>query len=121
MPGEIAFATKPQTALARIRVALAQGVPPGVVLADAGYGADMDFQEGLLALALPYVVGRYPAAQLGLATRHGPATSQATAWRTVGWREGAAGASWPRAWLRAVSAPGIATMIAANPGPSCGS
>jgi SRSO17 transposase len=47
VPGEIAFATKPQIALAQIRAALAQGVPPGVVLSDAGYGADMDFQVRL--------------------------------------------------------------------------
>jgi len=52
VPGEIAFATKPQIALAQIRAALAQGVPPGVVLADAGYGADMEFQGDLLALEL---------------------------------------------------------------------
>src|SRR3712207_6883674 len=54
---EIAFQTKPQIALTQIRAALVQGVSPGVVLADAGYGADMDFQEGLLTLGLLYVVG----------------------------------------------------------------
>ncbi len=60
VPEEIAFQTKPQIALGQIRDALAQGVPPGVVLADAGYGADMDFQEGLLALDLDYVAGILP-------------------------------------------------------------
>jgi SRSO17 transposase len=60
VPEAIAFQTKPQLALAQIRAALTQGVPPGVVLADAGYGADMDFQEGLLALDLAYVVGILP-------------------------------------------------------------
>jgi SRSO17 transposase len=150
VPGEIAFATKPQIALAQIRVALAQGVPPGVVLADAGYGADMDFQEGLLALALPYVVGTQPhssvwppgmgplpprpwsgrgrpPARLRREAGHEPVAAEslarslpATAWRTVGWREGSRGElasrfaacrvrpghrdydrreSWPELWL----------------------
>ncbi len=60
VPEEIAFQTKPQIALGQIRDALAQGVPPGVVLADAGYGADMDFQAGLLGLGLDYVAGILP-------------------------------------------------------------
>ena len=60
VPDEITFQTKPQIALEQIRAALVQGVTPGVVLADAGYGADMDFQEGLLALELAYVVGILP-------------------------------------------------------------
>jgi SRSO17 transposase len=60
VPGEIAFQTKPQIALAQIRATLVQDVSPGVVLADAGYGADMDFQDGLLALGLLYVVGIQP-------------------------------------------------------------
>ena len=54
--------TKPQIALEQIRDALAQGVPPGVVLADAGYGADMGFQAGLHGAGPAYVVG-HPAAQ----------------------------------------------------------
>src|SRR4051812_28102947 len=60
VPGAITFQTKPQIALEQIRAALVQGVTPGVVLADAGYGADMDFQEGLRALELAYVVGILP-------------------------------------------------------------
>ena len=57
MPGrrQIDFQTKPAIALDQIRQAVADGVPPGVVLADAGYGADMKFQAGLLDLALSYV------------------------------------------------------------------
>jgi SRSO17 transposase len=60
VPEAVVFQTKPQIALAQIQAALAQGVPPGVVLADAGYGADMDFQQGLLDLDLAYVVGILP-------------------------------------------------------------
>ncbi len=38
VPETPAFATKPEIALAQIRQAIGQGVPMGVVLADAGYG-----------------------------------------------------------------------------------
>jgi SRSO17 transposase len=38
VPADIAFATKPEIALAQMRQAIACGVQPGVVLADAGYG-----------------------------------------------------------------------------------
>ena len=60
IPDNIAFQTKPAIALDQIRAAQAAGVPPGVVLADAGYGADGAFRAGLSALALDYVVGVQP-------------------------------------------------------------
>ena len=41
----------------RIRAAHAAGVAPGIVLADAGYGANSDFRAGVSALNLPYVAG----------------------------------------------------------------
>src|SRR6516165_9039895 len=47
VPKEIAFQTKPQIALAQIRAALEAGVPPAPVLADAGYGTDTDFRDGV--------------------------------------------------------------------------
>ena len=47
----------PQIALDQIRAAHAEGVAPGIVLADAGYGANSDFRAGVSALNLPYVVG----------------------------------------------------------------
>jgi SRSO17 transposase len=40
VPEEVAFATKPQIALAQIGAAVAGGLPPGVVLMDPGYGHD---------------------------------------------------------------------------------
>ena len=57
VPNDIAFQTKPQIALDQIRAAHAAGIAPGVVLADAGYGGDGSFREGLSALGLAYVVG----------------------------------------------------------------
>ena len=57
VPEEVAFATKPAIALGQIGRALADGVPPGVVVADAGYGNDTDFRDGVTAAGLAYVAG----------------------------------------------------------------
>src|SRR5215210_9000654 len=57
VPEEVGFATKPAIALGQIRQALADGVPPGVVVADAGHGDDTDFRDGTTAAGLPYVAG----------------------------------------------------------------
>lgn len=46
VPKEVAFASKPQIALEQIAAALAAGVPPGVVLADAAYGYREYFAKG---------------------------------------------------------------------------
>ena len=57
VPDEIQFKTKPQIALDQFRQAIADSVPQGVVLADAGYGNDTAFRTGLSGLGLAYVVG----------------------------------------------------------------
>ena len=57
VPDDITFQTKPRIALEQIRVALQAGVAPATVLADAGYGIDTDFRDGVTALGLSYVVG----------------------------------------------------------------
>src|SRR5215831_11942495 len=57
VPEEIDFLTKPDIALLQITAALEQGVPVGVVLADAAYGNDSKFRNGLQALGLQYAVG----------------------------------------------------------------
>jgi len=56
VPPEIGFATKQQIALAQLRAALADGVPPGVVLADAGYGNSSAFRDAIAKLGLDYIV-----------------------------------------------------------------
>src|SRR5690242_1741447 len=121
VPEEVGFATKPAIALDQIRQALADGVPPGVVVTDAGYGNDTDFRDGVTAVGLPYVAGiqgstglwppgagPLPAAPRGGRGRppkrprrdpgHRPLAAgklaaglPADAWRTVAWREGTAG------------------------------
>jgi SRSO17 transposase len=118
VPEEAAFRTKPQIALAQIRRAVEQGVPAGVVLADAGYGIDTDFRTGLTALDLRYVVGVQSSTSLWppgtgplppkawsgrgrppklvrRTTEHGPISAldlakglPSAAWRRVAWREG---------------------------------
>lgn len=118
IPAEIAFQTKPQIALEQIKTAKAEAVAAGVVLADAGYGADGDFRAGLTELDLSYVVGVQPTlsvwrpgegplppkpwsgrgrppSRVGRSDDHKPIAAKALAeeldaatWRTVAWREG---------------------------------
>lgn len=57
VPEEVGFQTKPQIALEQIHQAVEEGVPSGVVVADAGYGIDSQFRAGVTALGLEYVLG----------------------------------------------------------------
>jgi len=121
VPEEIEFRTKPSIALDQIGQALAAGVPPGVVVTDAGYGSDTDFRDGVTALGLAYVAGILgttslwppgagplppaqwsgkgrPPKRLRRGPEHQPLAAErlvaglpASAWRTVTWREGTAG------------------------------
>ena len=118
VPDEIGFQTKPAIALDQVRAAKAAGVAPGVILADAGYGADGALRTGLTALGLDYVVGvmptlsvwrpgetplppgrrrahGFPSSRVGRSPDHAPISAKALAlellpeaWRTVSWREG---------------------------------
>ena len=120
VPETIGFQTKPEIALCQIKSALAEGLTPGVVVADAGYGHSSAFCDGLSALGLSFVVatlgmatvwppGMTPAVPPG--TGRGRAATRlrysgddrpveqvavvtkrlpAEAWQTVRWREGSA-------------------------------
>src|SRR6476646_4027887 len=57
VPEEVGYATTPEIALDQIRQALADGVPPGAVVTDAGHGNDTDFRDGVTALGLAHVAG----------------------------------------------------------------
>ena len=57
VPEEVEFQTKPETALGQIRTAVAANLDRGVVLADAAYGINTEFRDGLTKLDLQYVVG----------------------------------------------------------------
>jgi SRSO17 transposase len=64
VPEEDAFQTKPQIALEQIRAARDAGLPPATVLADAGYGVDTEFRDGITELGLLYVVGIHSSSSL---------------------------------------------------------
>jgi SRSO17 transposase len=57
VPEEVEFQTKPAIALDQIRAAVAANLDRGVVLADAAYGINTEFRDGLTELKLQYVVG----------------------------------------------------------------
>ena len=57
VPKEVEFQTKPDMALDQIRAAVTAQVDRGVVLADAAYGINTEFRDGLTELELQYVVG----------------------------------------------------------------
>lgn len=121
VPKQVQFQTKPQIALAQIRQAARDGVPPGVVLGDEVYGSSREFREGVAELGLDYSLAvrstttvwalerqplpPRPGKRKGRrATRrrrdqaHQPFTVEQlarelpqNAWREVSWREGSKG------------------------------
>ena len=120
VPDEVTFRTKPEIALDQIRAALEAGAPPGVVLMDAGYGADTRLRSALAGLGLAYVAGVQPHTSVWTRANPSPAvrpwsgrgrpTSRmvrdphhqpqsveglslslpAEAWEMISWREGSA-------------------------------
>ncbi len=71
IPAEVEFRTKPQLALDMIRRALADGVSPGVVLADSAYGTVREFRDGVRAAGLHYAVGVDPQDHRLARDKHG--------------------------------------------------
>ena len=57
VPEEISFQTKPEIALDQLRTLILSDLPRGVVLADAGYGNETGFREGVRSLKLVYALG----------------------------------------------------------------
>jgi len=57
VPETVEFLTKPEIALAQVKAAQAAGTPDGIVLADAGYGNDTGFRDGLTEIGALYAVG----------------------------------------------------------------
>ena len=84
VPDEIVFQAKPAIALNQMRAALAENVPKGLVLADAGYGTGAEFRSGVAALGLAYSVGIRPMVTVwreGEAPEPRPRKSTRGAWR----------------------------------------
>ena len=122
VPARVGFATKTALALEQLRRARAEQVPSGVVLADAGYGNDADFRDGIRSVGLTYAVGIQggttvwadghdplpprgpwgggrPGTHLRRDRKHQPIDVKGLAhelpgraWRRVQWREGSSGA-----------------------------
>lgn len=120
MPATVTFQTKPEIALEQIRAALSTGIPKGVVLMDAGYGADTGLRTEITALGLTYVAGIQPhtsvwapetgplppkswsgrgrpTSRMRRDAEHQPVQAKALAiglpaeaWQTLTWREGSA-------------------------------
>lgn len=118
VPDEVVFQTKPEIALDQIREAVAANLDRGVVLADAAYGINTEFRDGLTELGLQYAVGvqssmtawepgkqplpAKPRGKMGRpprllrrSTRHQPVSVKqlamslpSTAFREITWREG---------------------------------
>ena len=57
VPEALTFKTKPEIALSQIKEAVSEGIAPGVVLADAGYGNSSALRDGIAELGLTFVVG----------------------------------------------------------------
>ncbi len=65
VPDDVTFATKTRIALDQIAMAAdCPNIPKGVVVADAGYGNEMDFRLGVAELELCYVAGVRPTTTL---------------------------------------------------------
>ena len=60
VPKEVTFKTKPAIALEQLRWACAASLPRGVVLMDAGYGADTDLRTNITAALAPEGAGTEP-------------------------------------------------------------
>src|SRR5664280_2312985 len=60
VPEEISFKTKPEIALDQLRWACEAGLARGVVLMDAGYGAETDLRTNITTLGLSYIAGTRP-------------------------------------------------------------
>ena len=118
IPEEVRFQTKPAIAVKQIQQALEEGVPPAPILADAAYGNDSQFREGITELGLNYVLGVQssttvwkpgegplpkkewkgtgrPPRLLQRNQEHSPESVKqvamslpATAWKSVVWRQG---------------------------------
>ena len=101
VPAEVTFLTKPQIALAQLRWACEAGLPRGVVLIDAGYGADTELRDSISALNLTYAVGVRGTAIAATTGRAAPGSEPKrgsledialslpkSAWRTISWRDG---------------------------------
>jgi SRSO17 transposase len=115
IPDDLEFRTKPEIAIDLIRQAVADELPPGVVLADSAYGDSSDFREQIRLLNLDYAVGVHSTTKVWRVDRLGRRSGEPCSvkklalkmgrkkFRSVLWRDGTRGQLWSRfARLRVV-------------------
>jgi SRSO17 transposase len=121
VPKDVQFQTKPEIALDLLDKADVWGVPYACVVADADYGDNPNFLEGLENRNKRYVTAVRKDFQVAL-TRDGLAQRVETVlaalparrWQTIRWREGTKG--WLRARFAAVRCWRVTTAGARRPG-----
>jgi len=108
IPDDIEFRTKPEIAVDLIKRAVADELPPGVVLADSAYGDSSYFREQIRLLNLDYAVGIHATTKVWLVDRNGRRRGDAISvknlaermgrkkFRSVMWRDGTRGPLWSR-------------------------
>jgi SRSO17 transposase len=114
IPWTVDFSTKAELALEMISRAVDDRVPPGLVLADQGYGAE-EFREGVRALGLHYAVAVDPRSMVMTFNQRGRRSEsrihlkqlalkidKAGGFRRCTWREGTKEPLWARFALRRV-------------------
>ncbi|HEX6795669.1 MAG TPA: IS701 family transposase [Casimicrobiaceae bacterium] len=114
IPWNVQHATKGELALQMISRAVDDRVPPGLVVADQGYGSD-EFRQGIRALGLHYAVPADPKSMVvtvGKDERRSESRihleqlarriDKAGGFRRCTWREGTKEALWARFALRRV-------------------
>jgi SRSO17 transposase len=93
IPAAVQFKTKPELAIDMLRRAVQDGHPPGVVLADCGYGSSATFRDEVRYLGLHFAVGIDAKTKVLLLTAERPRGSPLSvralahaAWHTGGFR-----------------------------------
>jgi SRSO17 transposase len=115
IPDDIEFRTKPELAIEMIKRAVADELPPGVVLGDSAFGDSSEFREQIRLLNLDYAVGVHATTKVWRVDRFGRRYGEAISvkklakkmgrkkFRSVLWRDGTRGPLWSRfARLRVV-------------------
>jgi SRSO17 transposase len=92
IPPEVVFKTKPELAIDLIKNASADGIPKGVLLADAAYGSSAEWRQELRQLGFHYAVGVVPTTVVRPLERIGRYRTENVSLKTVAerlWKIGA--------------------------------
>lgn len=114
IPWNLQFATKAELAIEMVSRAVDDGMPPGLVLADQGYGAE-EVREGIRSLGLHYALAVDPRSMVMTFSKRGRRSEKRIhlkqlafqlekrgGFRRCTWREGSKEPLWARFALRRV-------------------